>query len=432
MPRPPIPLGTWGKIARTAVKREKVGTRYIDTYLVTNGQRHFLRTDTAFEHPITPDAWVARARFRDHDGITRKVEAWGQTGAAAERALISQLVQRTVPSGDDLTSESTLSGVWEIYRRQLVADGKALRTIDRYDYVGLKIKAALGNVRVREATTQRLDTFIRTLAERNGPSVAKTARVLLSGMFGVAVRYGACAVNPTREVSSITSKAKASRALTVDELQAIIRGVRMSQTALPPLAAGKRQTSRITIAGYCTEADIADVITLFAATGCRISEALALRWSDVDLEAKTIAITGHVIAVKGRGLIREASSKTEAGERVLPLPSFAVAALMARQVSASNNPHDVVFPSSVGTLRDPDGLSKQWRRVRDALGFDWVTTHTFRRTLATIIDDAGMSARVGADQLGHSHVSMTQDVYFGRGQTHTAVADALDSALGVI
>src|SRR5690348_16283750 len=41
-----------------------------------------------------------------------------------------------------------------------------------------------------------------------------------------------------------------------------------------------------------------------------------------------------------------------------------------------------------------------------------VTSHTFRRTVATLMDEAGLSARAAADQLGHAKVSMTQDHYF--------------------
>jgi hypothetical protein len=46
-----------------------------------------------------------------------------------------------------------------------------------------------------------------------------------------------------------------------------------------------------------------------------------------------------------------------------------------------------------------------------------------------LIDDRGLSARVGADHLGHSKVSMRQDVYMARGKVHTQVADVLDDAI---
>ena len=47
-------------------------------------------------------------------------------------------------------------------------------------------------------------------------------------------------------------------------------------------------------------------------------------------------------------------------------------------------------------------------------GFGWVTSHVYRKTVATLMDDAGLSARRAADQRGHSKISMTQDFYFGR------------------
>ncbi len=43
-----------------------------------------------------------------------------------------------------------------------------------------------------------------------------------------------------------------------------------------------------------------------------------------------------------------------------------------------------------------------------------MTSHVFRKTAATILDEAGLSARLVADQLGHARPSMTQDIYFGR------------------
>ena len=57
------------------------------------------------------------------------------------------------------------------------------------------------------------------------------------------------------------------------------------------------------------------------------------------------------------------------------------------------------------------------------------TSHSFRKTVATLIDDEGLSARIGADHLGHANVSMTQDRYMARGQVHSQVAELLDRAI---
>jgi hypothetical protein len=46
-----------------------------------------------------------------------------------------------------------------------------------------------------------------------------------------------------------------------------------------------------------------------------------------------------------------------------------------------------------------------------------------------LIDDEGLSARIGADHLGRSKVSMTQDRYMSRGRVHNQVAELLDRTI---
>jgi integrase len=58
-----------------------------------------------------------------------------------------------------------------------------------------------------------------------------------------------------------------------------------------------------------------------------------------------------------------------------------------------------------------------------------VTSQSFRKTTATSLDEAGLSARPVADQLGHARPSMTQDVYIGRRVRNGRAAHALESAI---
>ena len=58
-----------------------------------------------------------------------------------------------------------------------------------------------------------------------------------------------------------------------------------------------------------------------------------------------------------------------------------------------------------------------------------ITSHVFRRTVATLMDDAGLSARKAADQLGHAKTSLTQDIYYGRKKRATGASEVLE-ALG--
>ena len=54
-----------------------------------------------------------------------------------------------------------------------------------------------------------------------------------------------------------------------------------------------------------------------------------------------------------------------------------------------------------------------------------------QQSLATLMDQAGLSSRAAADQLGHANTSMTTDVYFGRKVAATGAAAALE-ALGEV
>ena len=150
------------------------------------------------------------------------------------------------------------------------------------------------------------------------------------------------------------------------------------------------------------------------------------RWADFDERAATIAVAGKVVRVAGKGLVRVAETKTAAGRRTIPLPRFAVDMLRNRRGLPFLGEQSVIFPSASGALRDPDSFNAHWRQVRDELGVPGVSSHSFRKTLATLIDDGGLSARIGADHLGHSQVSMTQDRYMARGRVHTQVADLMD------
>jgi integrase len=65
------------------------------------------------------------------------------------------------------------------------------------------------------------------------------------------------------------------------------------------------------------------------------------------------------------------------------------------------------------------------------LDLNWVTGHSFRRTVASILDEEKLSARVTADQLGHSSPSMTMNKYMARGTVRHEVAAILDAAVKV-
>ncbi|MFS0131793.1 tyrosine-type recombinase/integrase [Corynebacterium striatum] len=102
------------------------------------------------------------------------------------------------------------------------------------------------------------------------------------------------------------------------------------------------------------------------------------------------------------------------GYRVLALNQQVMDMLVRRsQMNWPDNSQGLVFPNSLGHIWQRGYATKELRRVLDPAGLSWVTFHTFRKTVATRLDEAGLTAREIADQLGHEQPSMTTDVYMG-------------------
>jgi len=247
----------------------------------------------------------------------------------------------------------------------------------------------------------------------------------------------AVTVNPVRDAPARlnTAAKKAPRALTRSETARLVELFRGSEHAVA--------------------LDLPDLVDWMLATGCRIGEALAARHSVngdgrplLDLDAGTWEVNATVVRVRGEGLIVQPRPKTAAGWRVIALPDFAVRMLEHRRAAG-----EIVFPTPLARgLRDPVNVSRHLRELLD--GFDcercagtgyqpgtvgargrirctegpwsWITSHTFRKTVATRLDEAGLSPRQVADQLGHANPSMTLDVYFGRQVVSAEVARVLN------
>jgi len=258
---------------------------------------------------------------------------------------------------------------------------------------------ALGNLRIREATVGRLDKVLRGIA-KDHPVAAKLAKVVLGQMFAFAVRRGALTTNPVRDTGRLRAPQRKVVALDTEQLDAVRSAIRTWQRPTPGKS-GPRPTG-----------DLADIVDLMLATGVRIGEVLALRWADVDLAPNqpTVTVCGTIVYVKGKGFFRQDWTKSNAGYRTVILPGFAVGMLLARKLTVADNTIDAIFPSRRNTWLSPHNVRRQWRQARADTGLEWVTPHTFRKTVATLIDKEA-TTKNAAGQLGHATEHVTKKHY---------------------
>ena len=292
MSRPPLEIGSWGSISFGVDKADDKGK---------------------------PIRYLSKANFRDHDGHVRDVTATERTKSASEAKLLRKLKDRarTNQSGalTPMHKMNVLIDLLEERFKEAVKDGRrSPTTLDNYQGATKNhIRPALGELRIGEATTPRIDTVVAHIKQRTGAPRAKTCRAILSGMMKLAVRYGAITVNPVREIDTIETQPKnPPRALTSNEVTLLHRSLTADERAV--------------------EADLPDLVTFMLGTGVRIGEALAVHWHQVDLEAGTAEITHTIVRVKGQGLLRK-GTKSRAGVRLLHLPNWALAVLRARHAA---------------------------------------------------------------------------------------------------
>ncbi len=198
--------------------------------------------------------------------------------------------------------------------------------------------------------------------------------------------------NPVRETSPISTKPKnPPRALT--EPQAL------------------QLKALLTYDDQAVARDLPALVSTMLASGLRLGEAIAVTWEAADFEAETIEVRGTVIREKGKGLRIKLAPKSKAGVRKLRLPKWCVELLRERAVSRFVKPDDPVFPAPLGGLRDPSNTAADIKDAFEKADFGWATSHTLRKTTATLLDRGGLTAREIADQLGHANPSMTHDRY---------------------
>jgi len=224
------------------------------------------------------------------------------------------------------------------------------------------------------------------------PSTIRQTYTVLRSVLETAVRDELLASNPATKVKRPGVPRTEAHYLSIAEVASLLEATKKSRYA--PL------------------------LRLLVATGLRRGEALALRWSDVDLTNGLLRVRGTLSRANGHLVISE--PKTERSRRDVPLSPTTVALL--RSVKASQAAErlkaasiwvetGLVFTTERGTAVDPRNALRAIRTAAKALGMSGVGLHTLRHSFATHMLAAGVPLHTVSELLGHSSVAVTGDVY---------------------
>lgn len=355
--------------------------------------------------------FTAYCRIRCNDGRFRQLERTSKSRAKAVIALEKACEDMRTRSFGTIDIDMKLKDLADLYMADVIArrsDG----TIQTYRTSIKHVKKRVGMFTIREATPARLQGFIDAIARDSGIDQAKSCKTVLSGMLAMAVRSDALRHNPVAELARIERTGKVgSDAIPLDDLPTLLDAIDASSLA---------------------DTDEADVFRFMAGVGFRAGEALGLCWDCVDFKHSKLTVRRIAKRVSGKGMILQNHAKTVKGDRTITAPRYVMALLRTRlerqRTARLDNPHGLVFPMPLGGIRDVGLLDRHLRKVRGQLGCDGlrITSHSFRKTCASILHVQGVSDLEVADYLGQSDVATTQKVYIARNQRSADAARLLD------
>jgi integrase len=143
--------------------------------------------------------------------------------------------------------------------------------------------------------------------------------------------------------------------------------------------------------------------------GLRMSEALALRWDDVDWLGSRLSVN--------RGIVKQHVDevKTEASAKNFVLAGELLARLKAwKQLTHFSGPEDWIFASPVKIGRQPYSYTGVWRDLQRAAGASGVGalgTHSFRHTYRSWLDAVGTTIAVQQKMMRHTDIRTTMNIY---------------------
>ena len=177
------------------------------------------------------------------------------------------------------------------------------------------------------------------------------------------------------------------------------------------------------------------IITLALTSAMRLGEILALRWEDLDLEARVLQVRHTVDYIKGQGWV-ESEPKTESGRRSIRLTHIAVDALREHRISqletrlkagVSWEEQGLVFPNRNGGYFRRPRLYAIFKKLLQEAGLPDMHFHDLRHNAATILLTMGVSMKAVQEILGHGSILTTMNIYgHVLPSTHQEAMDDMD------
>ncbi len=367
----------------------------------------------------TDGRWCATIDLGWQDGRRRRKT---YTGATQEEVSGKLLAARAAhASGLPVApKQQTLKQFLDRWLVECVKPAVRPLTLQQYQqHVKLYLGPALGSHRLEKLAAVQVQAFLNAQLKRGlSPRTVQLSLVILRHALDTAVRWNLVARNVAKLVDAPRVQRPETRPFSPDEAREFVEAIK-----------GKRW----------------ELVYLTAlTTGLRVGEILALRWRDIDLDHRTLAVVQSVQRIRSdkegeSSKLQFVELKTSRSRRTISIPASLAGALKehrARQLRARLavgpkwKDHDLMFSTFIGTPIEKGALHRDFKAILEKAELPKVRIHDLRHSTASLLLAQGTHPRAIMELLGHSRIGVTMDTYAHVMPAMMAdVADRMDAIL---
>lgn len=257
----------------------------------------------------------------------------------------------------------------------------------------------LGDIRLNALKSHHIQELLNDIIQKGHHRTAEIVKLTIKQIIQQAIINEYIYKDVSLKVSLPQSKKKEKRALTTEE-KLLIEKSKLTQK------------ERV-------------FVDLLYYTGARRGEALALTVKDIDFINRKLIINKNLVLKDSQSDIKN-SPKTDAGNRLIPLPTKLLSELKEYLANVSSI---YLFTKQNGELMTKSSFRRFWDNILDkmniAAGGDKfsrsetairlvskdITPHIFRHTYATNLYYADIDVKTAQRLLGHSNIQITLEIY---------------------
>lgn len=379
------------------VSQEKKGSIKMSRNRKRNGEGSIFQ--------VSKDKWVAKISLGQRpDGKPRIKQFSGKTEAIVKKKL-RDFKKSTDFAEKHLPSKYTVRSYFSMWLKEYQYNKLKPTSYDRLESTVMNhILPSLGGLKLEAVTRDHVQMLINKLYKKHNLSYSsvKKVYVALNSCYNHALIDDIVLKNPCVGIvlPSPGDRTKQVAALAIDEIE------RLKDEIAKTDDNGELRYSY----GYA--------FLLILNTGLRMSEALSLRWDDVDFRGGTITVKKNCVIMKKRdndgnrtgGYRREIqnSTKTSSSNRIIPLNRSAEDALI---VLKKGNATQYVIVNSKNNPVLPSNFERCFHTILKNAGIPKYGIHSLRHTFASLLFSKGVEVKIVSQLLGHSTVKITYDTY---------------------